>query len=541
MAFFGKIFRSVPPAATKDGDLYASSLTNFMYLLGKHRSKYALATFGAAVIGGAGALLHPLLLKAIFDAVTLGTDFGRFVYLGAYYLGLGLTINVLSYMLSLWQQRLDNLIVADASENLLRAYFTKDYSEVVSRGAGYYISRIRSDIKDGLVPMLVLVRRMIVNVVMFIALLSVLIYISWQAFLLLAAIIPIATIVSITVGKKIRGLTNIERDNEAFLLDILTKSVSAFKIIRTFAMTPQTIKGFSGKLDSALDSSYKKFRVVNALQRGSDITMVISDACCIFVGAFFVFRREMTIGSYIGFMNSFWRSATTLIEIFRQWAELHGHNATVQRLVSFIDESPVAPYHATASAVLATEISFSYDMNPIIGGFSMRVERGEKVLVVGNNGSGKTTLANILSGYLTPSGGALELPAKISAVTLPLQFPPIKVSELAIDRELLVLFGISKADIFDACPDQLSAGQQQKLAVALALSHAADLYILDEPLANLDVPSRSIVMQEIVRRTAGKMLVMIMHGAEEYTPMFDRTYTLGRAFDDNKLLKAVNI
>lgn len=541
MAFTGEILPSEQSKDTKDDQLTSSSLTSFMYLLGKRRAHYALATLGAAVIGGAGALLHPLLLKAIFDAVTLGKDFGRFVYLGAYYLALGLTINVLSYVLSLWQQRLDNMIVAEASESLLRAYYTKDYGEVVQKGAGYYISRIRSDVKDGLVPMLVLVRRMVVNVVIFIALLSVLIYISWQAFLVLAAIIPIATLVSLAVGKRIRGLTNIERENEAFLLDILTKSVSAFKIIRTFAMTPQTIKGFSGKLDSALDASYKKFRVVNALQRGSDITMVISDACCIFVGAYFVFQRAMTIGSYIGFMNSFWRSATTLIEIFRQWAELHGHNATVRRLILFVNESSVAPRHMAANAVKVAEISFGYDATPIIAGFSMRVDPSEKILVVGNNGSGKTTLANILSGYLIPSEGGLELPGRISAVTLPIQFPPIKVSELSIERELLDLFGISKPDILEACPDQLSAGQQQKLAVALALSHESELYILDEPLANLDVPSRSIVMQEIMQRTAGKMLVMIMHGADEYRYMFDRTYTLGGAFEASTPLKAVNI
>lgn len=157
----------------------------------------------------------------------------------------------------------------------------------------------------------------------------------------------------------------------------------------------------------------------------------------------------------------------------------------------------------------------------------MHLEPGESALIVGQNGSGKTTLANILSGYLSPSQGQLELPARISAVTLPVLFPPIKVRDLGADGGLLGLFRIDEPDILDTYPDQLSAGQQQKLSLALALSQDADLYILDEPLANLDVRSRSIAMKEIQRRTRDKILVIIMHGAEEYYSMFDQVHMLG--------------
>ncbi|MDC8756307.1 ABC transporter transmembrane domain-containing protein [Janthinobacterium fluminis] len=535
-----KIQESDTGMASSADQHHSSSLNGFMLLLGEYRSKYALATLCAALIGGVGALLHPLLLTAIFDAVTLRADFDRFMYLAGCYFALGVSMNILSFLLSLWQQKLDNRIVEKASEDLLQAYFFKDYGDVMQQGTGYYISRIRSDVKDGLVPMLPLVRKMVVNIVMFVVFISVLIYISLKAFLVLFAIIPVATAVSITVSKKIRGLTNIERDNEASLLDTLTKSVSAFKMVRTFNMASQTIHAFSRKMESVLDSGYKKFRVINGLQRGSDITMVVSDACCIFVGAFFVFRQTMTVGSYIGFMNSFWRSATTLIEIFRQWAELHGHNATVTRLISFMEERPLKLHHKAEGSVLVTDISYCYGANRVISEFSMIVEPGQSVLVAGRNGSGKTTLANILAGYLTPSEGQLKLPVRISAVTLPIQFPPLKVGELGIDSELLQAFKIDALDILEGYPDQLSAGQQQKLSLALSLSHDAELYILDEPLANLDVPSRAIAMQEIQRRTSGRMLVMIMHGGEEYSAIFDKTYNIGSALTQNESLKVVN-
>lgn len=498
-----------------------------MLLLGDSRWKYAATMLCAAALGGIEASLHPLLMKAIFDAMSLGIDLGHFVRLVFYYLALGISLNVLGYLLSLWQLKLDNKIVGRASGNLLRAYFTKDYRDLLREGSGYYVARIRSDVKDGLVPMLDLVRKMAASISTFVALVSVLCFISWQGFIILSAIIPVATLVNILMGKKIQGLTLMERDTEAALLSTLTKFVGAFKMVSTFNMVPKSLNTFSTSMDYALEFGYKKSRVIRLLQGGSDLTMVISDACSIFMGALFVFRNQMTIGSFIAFMNAFWRSTTTLIAIFRQWAELHSHSATINRVVAFMDERPVAPYYKTGNVVLATAINYGYDSNLVISHFSMRLEPGENALIIGLNGSGKTTLANILAGYLPPSDGQLELPVRISAMTLPVLFPPIRVRDLQVDSDLLEKFRIGEPEILDSYPDQLSIGQQQKLSLALALSHDSDLYVLDEPLANLDVRSRSVAMEEIRLRTREKILVMIMHSVDEYTSIFDQVHILG--------------
>ena len=76
--------------------------------------------------------------------------------------------------------------------------------------------------------------------------------------------------------------------------------------------------------------------------------------------------------------------------------------------------------------------------------------------------------------------------------------------------------------VLDAFADELSAGQQQKLALSLALSHDADLYIIDEPPANLDPESRDTAINLILDKTNGKPFVLVMHGSEEYHTLFDR-------------------
>jgi ATP-binding cassette subfamily B protein len=147
------------------------------------------------------------------------------------------------------------------------------------------------------------------------------------------------------------------------------------------------------------------------------------------------------------------------------------------------------------------------------------------VILVGANGSGKTTLANILSGHFAPSEGEVMLPERISSVTLPVIFPPLTLRELVPNLELLSKLGLGGVPP-DALADELSAGQQQKVALALALSRSADLYVVDEPLASLDNESRQAAMELILEMTAGKGVILIMHGYQEYYKLFDRVIEL---------------
>ena len=489
-----------------------------------------------AVVTGSEAALHPLLMKAIFDAVSARESFSSFVPLGLGYLALGVIINILNYLLSLWKLKVDNSIVADVSHNMLKAYFAKSYAEVLREGNGYYIARIRSDVQDGLLPMLSSVRSMAISITTFLVLISVLIFLSWQAFLILSIIIPVSTAITIFVGRKIRDLTNIERDTEAALMDVLSRSIGAFKMVRSFSLLPKTLKKFSSSLDFALSSNYMKLRTVRLLQGAGDLTMVVSDVCSIFVGAFLVIRNQMTLGSFIAFMNAFWRSATTLIDIFNSWAELHGYSATIDRLTFFMQSIQTNPSYMLGSNISANAITYAYSEKSVLADFSLNMEAGQKTLILGENGAGKTTLANILCGILTPTSGSLMLPAKISGITLPVHFPPILVGELPIEPELLSIFGIDHPSILDSRPEFLSAGQQQKVALSLALSADAELYVLDEPLANLDTSSSVLAMQEIQRRTKDRMLVMIMHNAEAYKSIFDKICILKSTIEEDYLL-----
>ena len=502
-------------------------MRNFVKLLGSNKAEYFGVVAASSVLMGGEAVIQPLLMKAIFDGVTEQRAFNDFIPLGLGYLALGVTVNVLSFAIFNWRIRSDNNIVLSVSTRLLERYYFISYGELLSKGTGHYVSRIRLDVKEGLVPMLAAVRDLTVGIVSFVMLISVLIYISLPAFLILAAMIPVFAAVSIMVSKRIKALTQTERDLEATILDVLTRSVAAFKMVTTFSLISNTVQTAVRTIDEGLTWSLKRSRMVRILQMAGDLTRVASDVSSVFVGAFLVISGKMTVGSFIAFMNAFWRSSSTLFLVLNKWAETHSYASTIDRLVAFERQPPPVPHQSSTDRVSLTDVGFSYAETPVISGFSLNIEPGERVLIVGENGSGKTTLANILSGLLHPGEGQLSLPKTVSSATLPTHFPPVDVGSLGIDPRLLAKLGFADREMMSTRPDFLSAGQQQKLVVALAISHEAELYVLDEPFANLSIGSREMILEEILRCTAGSILVVVAHDTGGYAHHFSRVVEVG--------------
>ena len=498
-----------------------NSLRVFFELLGRFRFEYASLVFLSALLSATEGILHPLLIKSIFDEIIARSSFRWFVTMVGSYLALGIFINVGTTIAELWTKSLENRLVKTVNGRLLESYYKKEYSSVLQNGFGYFINRIYGDLREGLVPMLALVQSTVKQVVLLVSLLLVLVYLSWQAFLLLVAIIPISSTIGIFLGRKIKALTAQEREQEGGVQTILNKALGAFRMVKAFDLVSLTTPVVDKQLGEYLATSYRKHRLTKLFQGLNDLTMVTSDFLSMFVGALFVLRGALTFGGYLAFVNTFWRAVTTLVQVFNRMAEFQTYGVIIERIASFLLTRSETFYQKSSSPAV-NNLEFGYNGKPILQDFSLQLTPGERVVVVGPNGSGKTTLANILSGYLIPSQGDVFLPERISSVTLPITFPPLRVKDLVSDTQLLSEFRLRDQAVLDSFADELSAGQQQKLALSLALSRKADLYIIDEPLANLDPESRDTAINLILERTKQKNLILVMHGSEKYHKLVDR-------------------
>ncbi len=155
-----------------------------------------------------------------------------------------------------------------------------------------------------------------------------------------------------------------------------------------------------------------------------------------------------------------------------------------------------------------------------LNGFKLEVEqgeihRGEVVGVLGPNGIGKTTFVKILAGELMPEQGYVNMRGGLKVSYKP-QFlyelrSPVTVSSLleeVAEVDLTaswfkseILRPLSLETLMDRRLDELSGGELQRVAVAACLSREADIYLLDEPMAYLDIEQRFTVAQLVKRLT----------------------------------------
>ena len=499
----------------------------FLILLDKKKTEFFLLTLSQCILFGIEGIAHPLLLKYIFDEGIIKNDFNTFIILIGSYFILGVGLNLFFYRFSLWSKTFENRSEQDMIIAMLNAYFKKKYNYILEKKEGFFINRVYNDVTEGFIPLTVLIRSLAAQVTRVIMLISVLIYLSWKAALLLVILIPIVSISAKRIGQKIKTITQSERDAQGNFLEILSSALSSFRLVRIFGLFHSVGNLCNEKINKYLSHSYSNHRYIKQYETMNSLVMNVSDSLTIFVGTLMVLKKQISFGSYIAFVNTFWRAVTGVMNVIKPFAELKRLLTVNERLFAFLNEEEdkrVENSRSTGNMVILNDVSFSYGCKRVLKDFNLIIEKGKRVLIKGPNGSGKTTLANIISGLLNPDKGNVILPQRISGITLPIMFPPIKVSELLKDQDIINELGIQYLKTRDL--RSLSMGEKQKVLVGFTCSQKADLYIFDEPVSNVEQESVLKILNFIWAKTQGKSVVVIMHKEEVYYEKFDQIISL---------------
>ena len=193
---------------------------------------------------------------------------------------------------------------------------------------------------------------------------------------------------------------------------------------------------------------------------------------------------------------------------------------------------------------------------PAVDGISLAVEQGEYLVLLGPSGCGKTTLLRTIAGLEQPTegdvliGGAVVtgLPPRVRKIAMVFQsyalYPhksvlanivfPLKAQRMdRAEREerarwAAELLGLSA--YLDRKPRQLSGGERQRVALARALVREPQVFLLDEPLSNLDAKLRASARDELKRfqQRVGTTTIYVTHDQAEAMGLGDRIAVLDR-------------
>lgn len=186
-----------------------------------------------------------------------------------------------------------------------------------------------------------------------------------------------------------------------------------------------------------------------------------------------------------------------------------------------------------------------------IRNFTMTVERGEFVAIVGPTGCGKSTTLNLITGLASPSAGTVRvMGAPVTGIDRRIGFVfqadalfpwrtvidnvaagPLfrgKPRKAALDLASKWLARVGLSGFEHHYPHQLSGGMRKRVALAQTFINEPQILLMDEPFSALDVQTRTVMHEELLRlwSEAKASVVFVTHDLEEAIALADKVYVL---------------
>ncbi len=194
------------------------------------------------------------------------------------------------------------------------------------------------------------------------------------------------------------------------------------------------------------------------------------------------------------------------------------------------------------SVIVAENVSKSFGDRTIIKNFDFRVQRGDRIGIVGANGAGKSTLLKLLTGEIAPDSGTITLAPTLDGIVIDQQrsllSPDKTVRDVLADGgDWVEVRGVKKhiqgylkeflfdPSVVEASVGALSGGERSRLLLAREFARESNLLVLDEPTNDLDLETLDL-LQEVIADYAGTVL-LVSHDRD----FLDRTVTVTLGLD----------
>ena len=519
MGFFTGLDAEKYDRKYSDRDLFKRSAAYFK----PHVSKLAWAALLTLVVAGASALM-PIIVSRGLDLMEAGFDTRTALIIG----GLVLVLGVLVWVTNWISRRLIVQAVASVVLRLASDSFTAaanhDLSFYDEFPSGKIASRITSDTQD-FGQLVTLITDLVSQIVEGAILAVVLFRIEWRLTLIMFTVIPVVALMAYGYRTLARKVTRAGMRAMANVNQTIKETVSGIAIAKNFRQEESIHTTFSTANITSYRVNVRRGLVLSSVFPTMNMLGGWMMALLLYFGGLSAAQSVVTVGAWYLFLLSYDRFMYPIMNLSSFWTQIQNGLSAAERVYALIDAQPVVKQTAAekpprlTGKVAFEHVYFRYkDNEPVLDDFSLTIQPGENLALVGHTGAGKSSIAKLvarfyefqqgrilmddrdirsfdLGAYRTQLGIVSQAPFLFSGTVIEnIQYAVGGVSREEIER---VARQIGGGEWLETLPDgletqvgerggRLSMGQRQLVALMRVLVQQPAIFVLDEATASID-------------------------------------------------------
>lgn len=512
-------------------------------LLG-NMTNYAVEDYGAAVMQAGGEIPSA-------DELSAAINWDRIGKIALILIALYLVSAVLNYI----QGAILSVVSAHYAKKMRSAMIDKISRLPISyfdqNQIGDTLSRMSNDIGTVSNTLANVLTQIITSVTMIVGILIMMLTISVPLSLIALVSVPLSLVIVGLIARKSQNFFRNGQSTFGMLNSAIEEDYSGQAIIKANSYEATAIEKFERTNSRLCELTWKaNFLAQLAFPITNMFTNISYVAICV-VGGKMAIDGVLLLGSVQAFLQYVSQFNRPITEISQIASNIQQTLAAAERIFNFLEEPEEAPDPIPAQeikdikgAVEFNHIDFSYDKErPIIRDFSVKIEPGMQVAIVGPTGAGKTTIINLLMRFYDPDSGYIAIdgvPTRemkradvrklfgmvlqdtwLFSGTIEENLRYGKTS--ATHADIVAATKASSVDHFiESLPkgyntvisedsDNISAGEKQLLTIARAMVADPPMMILDEATSNVDTRTEQLIQDAFAKLTHGRTSFVIAH------------------------------
>ena len=519
--------------------------------LGKYRKLVAFVTFGVLVETLFNVIM-PLSLKFLIDDALGEEDFQALYKILGVLAVAGIITSIIAVWYERWDARLAAGLIADTRtrlfehvQNLPSSYFAKTKrGEILSRFSidlAAYENSIKTFANSAALPFLELIAGIIL-----------MLFLNWQLAAIALLVFPITLIGPRILTPKAVQANYEQKLNEAALLGTVQENVAAQAVVKAFSLQRRTLGWFTMRNQEVRIKTASAVFLSTMVERTVTISVLLLHLVVLAIGAYLATKGQITIGTFVTFESAFWEVSYNIAHLMHFIPVSIQSAAAVRHMQELLDEPTRGADRAGApdlppitNDISFERVTFKYEGSevPVLDNFSLKLDVGKRIAIVGPSGSGKSTLLNLILRLYTPDEGRVTIDGvDIRKVTreslrkgMAIVFQENMLFNMSIRENIrLGKEGASDAEVVEAARkaeihsyimslpqkydtpvgergDTLSGGQRQRIAIARAIIRNPALLLLDEATSALDQTTEAAINRTLLNVAEGRTMIWSTH------------------------------